>query len=90
MEMVNLQQFRYVEEEYNLQDFFPKALPYPLHPLIEYRIKLLLKESIIFVQEEFQLVHTVCILGAKRSLKGVLSKLSMHLIPYENLPLSFK
>ena len=34
------------EDDYTLQEFFPKTIPYHLKPLIEHRIKLLTKEDI--------------------------------------------
>jgi len=45
MDMVDFNPIEEGEEEYNLHDFFPVPVPYPLHHLIEYRIKLLLLYS---------------------------------------------
>ena len=74
------------EEDYDLQEFFPKAIPYHLQPLIEHRIKLLSKEDTVFYGGEIKLVDTCCVLNKK--IKG--TKLSMFLIPSENLPLVFE
>ena len=85
MDMVDFDPIEEGEEEYNLQDFPPKPVPYHLHHLIEYRIKLLLKNDALFIPGETQVVNTSCILRGK--IRGALS---MHLIPYENLPLGFE
>ena len=74
------------EEDYNLHDFFPKTIPYNLQPLMEYRIKLLSKEDTVFYGGEIKLVNTCCVLSKK--IKG--TKLSMFLIPFENMPLVFE
>ena len=36
------------EEDYNLQEFFPKTIRYDLQSLIEYRVKRILKENTTF------------------------------------------
>ena len=74
------------EEDYTLQDFFPKRIPYHLQPLMEHRIKLLCKEDTTFDGGIIKVVNTCCILNGK--LKG--TKLSMFLIPMENMPLDFQ
>ena len=74
-----------VEEDYYLDDFFPKSLPEHLHPFIEHRIKLVMKEDILFLRGETQIVNMTCVI--KRKMKSKIGKLSMHLVPYENLPL---
>ena len=76
------------EDDYNLFDFFIMKPDYPLQPLIEYRIKLLLKNDTIFFGGETCVLNTCCII--KRKVKGVIPNLSMHLIPHENLPLGFE
>merc|ERR1711954_345943 len=73
------------EEDHNLQDYFPEQVPYHLQHLIEYRVKLLLKNDALFLPGETQVVNTSCVLGGK-----IRRAMSMHLIPYENLPLSFE
>ena len=85
MDMVDFNPLEEGEEDYNLQDFFPEPVPYNLHHLIEYRIKLLLKNDAIFIPGETQVVNTSCMLKGK--IRGAMS---MHLIPYENLPLAFE
>lgn len=74
------------EEDYNLQDFFPKRIPYHLNNLIEHRVKLQLKEDTTFNGGEIQVVNTCMMLNGK--LKG--AKMSMFLIPTENMPLDFQ
>ena len=83
MEMSELME---MEQDYNLQDFFPKTIPYHLQPLMEHRIKLLSKEDTVFFGGEIKLVDTCCVLN--RKIKG--TKLSMFLIPCENMPLVFE
>ena len=85
MDMVDFDPIEEGEEDHNLQDFFPEPVPYNLHHLIEYRIKLLLKNDALFLPGETQVVNTSCIMRGK-----VRGALSMHLIPYEKLPLSFE
>ena len=85
MDMVEFQRVEEEEDDYNLQDLFPEPVPYHLHHLIEYRIKLLLKNDAVFIPGESQVVYTTCIMKGKSH-----QKLSMHLIPFENLPLSFE
>ena len=87
MDTVEYQRVEDVEEDYDLEDFFPSPIPYHLQPLIEYRVKLLLKKDTFFLAGESQAVDSSCML------KGKLRKnqnQSMHIIPYENLPLSFE
>ena len=74
------------EEDYTLQEFFPKTIPYHLQPLLEHRIKLLSKEDTVFYGGEIKLVTTCCVLN--RKIKG--TKLSKFLIPCENMPLVFE
>ena len=85
MDMVDFDPIEESEEDYNLTDFFPEPIPYLLHPLIEYRIKLLLKNDAMFIPGETQVVNTSCMLKAK--IRGAMS---MHLISFENLPLGFE
>ena len=74
------------EDDFNLQDFFPKSIPYHLQNLIEHRVKLILKENTCFRGGDIKVVNTCCILNGK--LKE--TKLSMFLIPMENMPLDFQ
>jgi len=85
MDMVDFDPIEEGEDDYNLQDLFPEPVPYHLHHLIEYRIKLLLKNDALFIPGETQVVNTSCVLRGK--IRGAMS---MHLIPFENLPLSFE
>ena len=74
------------EGDYNLEEFFPKKIPYNLLPYIEHRVKLILKENTTFHGGDIKVVNTCCMLNGK--LKG--TKLSMFLIPMENMPLDFQ
>ena len=74
------------EEDFDLHEFFPKRIPYNLAPYIEYRVKVILKENTLFGGGEIKVVNTCCMLSGKR--KG--TKLSMFLIPVENIPLDFQ
>jgi hypothetical protein len=51
-----------VEEDYCTSSFFPVELQYHLQPLIEHRIKLVLKQTFISHSSESQNVETSCIL----------------------------
>lgn len=73
-----------VEDDYCLSSFFPKEIHYPLQPLIEHRIKLLLKNNVIFHSGESHNVETCCILDKK------LSKLCLSMKAYEHLPVVFE
>ena len=74
-----------VEDDHNLEDFFPKPIPYHLQPLIDYRIKLQAKSGNILLPGETQVVNTTCVIKSKKR-----AKLSMFLTPHESLPLSFE
>ena len=83
IDMVEFNKMEEIEDDYILEDFFPKTLPYPLHPLIEYRIKLVTKENIILLGGESLQVNTACVIKKK-------NQLTMHIKPYENLPVKFE
>ena len=85
MDMVDFNTMEECEEDRHLQDFFPEKVPYHLQHLIEYRVKLLLKNDAMFIPGETQVVNTSCVLGGK-----IRKAMSIHLIPYENLSLSFE
>ena len=53
------------EEDYNLQEFFPKTIRYDLQSLIEYRVKLILKENTTFNGGEIKVVNTCIMLNGK-------------------------
>ena len=74
----------HIEDDYHISSFFPSEIQYNLHPLIEYRIKLLLKHNVVIHSGESQKIETVCILNKK------LSKLSLMLKSYEHLPVVFE
>ena len=82
-DMVEVNRIEGVEDDYNLDDFFPKSIAEALHPFIE----LVMKEDLLFLRGESQLVNTSCVIKGKNKSKGG-GKLSMHLIPCETLPLS--
>ena len=85
MDMVDSDPSEEGDDDYNLQDCFTTSIPYTIHNLIEYRIKLILKNDAIFIPGETQVVNTTCMFKGK--IRGVMS---MHLIPYKYLPLSFE
>ena len=74
-----------VEEDYYISSFFPVELQYHLQPLIEHRIKLMLKHSVVLHAGESQNVETCCILD-----NFFLAKLSLMLKSYEHLPVTFE
>ena len=84
-DMIEFDQIENVEDDYNLEDFFPNTISYKIQPLIEYRIKCIMKTGAHFLPGETQVVNTSCIMKGKGKFK-----LSMFIIPYENLPLSFE
>ena len=73
-----------VEEDYYISSFFPVELQYHLQPLMEHRIKLMSKYSVVFHAGESQNVETCCILDKK------IVKLSLMLKSYEHLPVTFE
>ena len=81
VDMVEFNQLEEIEEDYILEDFFPTPLPYPLQPLIEYRIKLVTKENIVLLGGESLQVNTACVIKKKNTL-------AMHIKPYKNRPIT--
>ena len=73
------------EEDHYLEDFFPKAIPYHLQPLIGHRIKLQAKSDNVVLPGETKMVNSSCVIQGKKR-----AKLSMFLTPHESLPLSFE
>ena len=73
-----------VEAEYDITSFFTSEIQHHLQPLIEHRIKLLLKNSVVIHCGETQEVETACVLNQQ------LHKLSLTLKPYEYLPVVFE
>ena len=53
------------EEDYNLHEFFPKKIPYHLQPLLELRIKLILKENTTLRGGDIKVVNTCLIIGSE-------------------------
>ena len=72
------------EEDVLISSFFPKELPGPIYPLMEYRIKLCAKSDTTIQAGEFVNMETSCIVDKKKD------KLCMFLKPYEYLPLTFE
>ena len=83
---MNMDELALPEDDHDLQDYFPKPVPYHLQSQIEYRVKLILKENTTFYGGEMKVVNTSMKISGK--LKG--TKLSMFLIPIENLVLDFQ
>ena len=57
MDMVDFNPIEESEEDHVLQDHFPEQVPYHLQYLIEYRVKLLLKNEALFIPGETQVVR---------------------------------
>ena len=72
------------EPDYTIDSSFPQEPEYGLRHLIDYRIKLLLKDEIVLESSETPLVATCCKISKKSP------NLSMHLKGYEHLPVSFE
>ena len=83
---MDMNELALLEDDYTLKEFFPKTIPYHLQPLIEHRIQLILKENTTFHGGDIKVVNTCCMLNGE--LKR--TKLSMFLIPTENLGLVFE
>ena len=73
-----------VEADYDITSFFTSEIQHHLQPLIEHRIKLVLKNSVVIHCGETQEVETACVLNQQ------LHKLSLTLKPYEHLPVVFE
>ena len=72
-------------DDYYLEEIIPKTMKPHHHSLIEYRIKLLIKEDVVFQAGESQLVNTCLLLKGKNRIR-----LSMFLSHNELLPLTFE
>ena len=79
-----LEKYEAGEPDYMVGPSFPQEPNHDLRHLIDYRVKLLLKEDTIFEPSESQLVATCCKISCKSP------NLSMHIKGYENLPLVFE
>ena len=84
VEFQRLEKYEDGEPDYMVGPSFPREPEHDLRHLIEYRIKLLLKEEILLEPSESQLVATCCKISCKSP------NLSMHLKGYENLPVTFE
>ena len=84
MDVAGLEKIINVEADYNITLFFTSEIQHHLQPLIEHRIKLLLKNSVVIHCGETQEVETACVLNQQ------LHKLSLTLKPYEHLPVVFE
>jgi len=73
-----------IEDDYYISSFFPVEIKYHLQPLIEHRIKLVLKHTIVFHAGESQNVETCCVLDIKQT------KISLSLKSFEHLPVTFE
>ena len=82
--MAGLEKIINVEADYDITSFFTSEIQHHLQPLIEHRIKLLLKNSVVIHCGETQEVETACVLNQQ------LHKLSLTLKPYEHLPVVFE
>ena len=76
--MTEFNEIHEVQDDFILEDFFPKSFPQYLHPFIEYRIHLIMKEDILFHVEVTQHVNTTCMINGK--LQSKREKLSMFLV----------
>ena len=65
MDMADFDLVHEVEDDYNLHDLFPVPVSHSLQQLVEYRIKLLLKNDVKFLSGESQVVNTSCMLKRK-------------------------
>ena len=54
------------EEDVLISSFFPKELPGPIYPLMEYRIKLCAKSDTTIRAGEFVNMETSCIVDKKK------------------------
>ena len=75
---------KHIEEDYYISSFFPVKVQHHLQPLIEHRIKLVLKQTVTFHAGESQNVETSCILDDRKI------KFSLTLKQYEHLPVTFE
>ena len=83
-EFQRLEKYEDGEPDYMIGPSFPREPDHDLRHLIDYRVKLLLKDDILLDPSESQLVATCCKISCKSP------NLSMHLKGYENLPVTFE
>ena len=84
VEFQRLENYEESEPDYTIDSSFPQEPEYSLRHLIDYRIKLLLKDEVVLESSETQLVATCCKISNRSP------NLSMHLKGYEHLPVSFE
>ena len=84
MDMAEFQRSENLDNDYEIKSSFPVEVEYHLRHLIEYRIKLLLKDRVVIEPGESKLVKTACILPKR------LPNLSIHLKGNKELPLAFE
>ena len=84
--MLNLHLHENIEDDYDISSFFPADVQQHLRPLVEHRIKLILKQTVTFHAGESQNVETSCILDDRKTR----AKLCLTLKPYEHLPVTFE
>ena len=87
LDMIEFQRLSDYEEsvpDYKISSEFPKIPEENLRHLIDYRIKLLLKDEVTLNPSESELVPTACKICKNRP------KLAMHLKAYEHLPVTFE
>ena len=75
-----------IEEDYYISSFFPVEVQHHLQHLVEHRIKLILKQTVIFHAGESQNVETSFILDNRKPR----TRLCLTLKPYEHLPGTFE
>ena len=84
--MLNLHLHENIEDDYYISSFFPADVQQHLRPLVEHRIKLILKQTVTFHAGESQNVETSCILDDRKTR----TKLCFTLKAYEHLPVTFE
>jgi hypothetical protein len=73
-----------IEEDYYISSFFLVEVQHHLQHLVEHRIKLILKQTVIFHAGESQNVETSFILDDRKT------RLCLTLKSYERLPVTFE
>ena len=84
VEFQRLEDYEECETDYDISSIFPNQPQQKLRHLIDYRIKLLLRNDVTLRPSESQLVNTACKISKTRP------KLSMHLKAGEHLPVVFE
>ena len=80
-----MNQVEYItQDDVFISSFFPRELSASVHPLVEYRIKLCVKNDIVIHAGEMINVETSFVIDRR------MTKLCIYLSPYEYLPLNFE